>query len=64
MPDKGEKSGELRQKLAYYEAKLAQKMTGFKGVVHENAASELRYQEVMVLREMISALKEEIKNMV
>ncbi len=58
--DKKEKLRQLQDKLAYYEGKLAFKMKRYRGVIHESAASEMKHQEVMVLRAMVSDLKKEI----
>ncbi len=54
------KFAELKTKLAYYEGKLAWKMKRYRGVIHESASSEMKHQEVMVLRAMIDGLKREI----
>jgi hypothetical protein len=51
---------ELKQKLLKYEERLARKMKGYRGIIHESALSELRHSDVMVLRDMIRQLKEEI----
>lgn len=56
-----EKLKQLKEKLAYYEGKLAFKMKRYRGVIHESAMSEMRHQEVMVLRAMVADLKKEIK---
>ncbi|MEK7526116.1 MAG: hypothetical protein AAB546_01410 [Patescibacteria group bacterium] len=58
--NKTEKLQELKEKLAKYEEKLAYKMKGYRGVVHESAQSELRHSEVMVLRDITGSLKQEI----
>ena len=50
----------LKNEREKYREKLAQKMKGYRGVVHENAASELRHSEVMVLRSMVASLDREI----
>jgi hypothetical protein len=55
-----EKLRQLREKLAYYEGKLAFKMKRYRGVIHESAMSEMKHQEVMVLRAMIADLKKEL----
>ncbi len=60
MADKIEKRKALQTKLDYYEEKLRFKMKRYRGVIHESAASEMKYQEVMVLRAMIDGLKKEI----
>lgn len=52
---------ELKTKLIYYEAKLAQKMKRYRGVIHESGLSEMRHNEVMVLRAIIADLKKEIQ---
>ncbi len=51
---------ELKVKLAYYEAKLAAKMKRYRGVIHESGLSEMRHNEVMVLRAIVADLKREI----
>ncbi len=50
----------LREKLVSYESKLAFKMKRYRGVIHESAASEMKHQEVMVLRAMVVDLQREI----
>lgn len=61
--DKTQKLKELTTKLAYYQGKLDWKMKRYRGVIHESAASEMKHQEVMVLRAMIDGLKKEIKTL-
>lgn len=56
-----EKLINLRRKLVYYQDKLAFKMKRYRGVIHESAASEMKHQEVMVLRAMVADLQKEIK---
>ena len=58
-----EKLKQLKERLAYYEAKLAFKMKRYRGVIHESAASEMKHQEVMVLKAMVSDLKKEIASL-
>ncbi len=60
MGEKSEKLEELRKELVYYEDKLAREMIGYRGVVHESAASEIKHDKVMVLKAMVLGLKEEI----
>ncbi len=55
-----EKLKELNEKLKYYEDRLTREMIGYRGVVHESAASEIKHDKVMVLRAMVNGLKEEI----
>lgn len=59
--DNGQKLRELQAKLAHYKAKLAQKMKRYRGVIHESGLSEMRHNEVMVLRAIIADLKREIQ---
>ncbi len=54
---------QLKEKLSYYEGKLAFKMKRYRGVIHESAASEMKHQEVMVLRAMVADLKREIASL-
>lgn len=58
--DNNEKLRQLKEKLASYEEKLRFKMKRYRGVIHESAASEMKHQEVMVLRAMVDSLKREI----
>lgn len=60
MIDKNEKLIRLKKELAGYEAKLAYKMKTYRGVIHESALSEIKHNDVMVLRAMVSDLKKEI----
>jgi len=43
-----EKLEELKEKLKDYEDKLAREMIGYRGVIHESAASEIKHSKVMV----------------
>lgn len=61
--DKQLKLKELKGKLDYYEGKLEIKMKRYRGVIHESAASEMKHQEVMVLRAMVDGLKKEISSL-
>ena len=58
--DKEQKRKELNEKLFQYEEKLRRRMKGYRGVIHESASSEMRHQEVMVLKAMVAGLKKEI----
>ncbi len=58
--DKKQKLDELQEKRAKYAADLAEKMKYFHGVRHENSLSELKYTQIMVLRDMIRGLEKEI----
>lgn len=61
--DKADKLKELQERLNFYQDKLNWKMKRYRGVIHESAASEMKHQEVMVLRAMIDGLKKEIKSL-
>ena len=61
--DKNNKLDHLKEKLKYYEDKLVKEMIGYRGVIHESAASEIKHDKVMVLRAMVDGLKEEIRNL-
>lgn len=52
---------QLQADLVKYKEKLAFKMKNFHGVKHESSLSELRYSEVMVLRDIVRSLENEIK---
>jgi hypothetical protein len=56
----GEKLLELKDKLFKYRVELTEKMKYFHGVRHENSLSELRYTQIMVLRDMIRGIEKEI----
>ncbi len=58
--DKAEKLAQLKEKLSYYQDKLNFKMKRYRGVIHESAASEMKHQEVMVLKAMVADLTKEI----
>ncbi len=61
MENDAQKLAELKAKLVYYETKLAQKMKRYRGVIHESGLSEMRHNEVMILRAMVADLKKEIE---
>lgn len=57
------KLDQLKSDLVKYKEKLAIKMKNFHGVKHESSLSELRYSEVMVLRDIVRSLEQEIKQL-
>jgi len=61
--DKLKKITELKEILKNYEEKLAREMIGYRGVVHESAASEIKHSKVMVYKDMVESLKLEIHNL-
>lgn len=54
---------DLKKKLLDYEDKLSSEMKGYRGVVHESAASEIKHDKVMVLKAMVVQIKEEISKL-
>lgn len=58
--DKPEKLEALKKERDHYQEKLAQKMKGYRGVIHESAASELRHSEVEVYRAMLRSVETQI----
>lgn len=54
---------QLKEKLAGYEQKLASKMKRYRGIIHESGLSEMRHNEVMILRAMVADLKREIQTL-
>lgn len=61
--DSAKKLEELKLKLVEYERKLADKMRNYRGVIHEDAASELKHAQVEVYRSMVYGLQEEIRQL-
>jgi hypothetical protein len=61
--DKEIKISELKEKLKKWEDKLTFEMKTYRGVIHESASSEIKHSTVMVLKDMIESLKQEIKNL-
>jgi hypothetical protein len=57
------KLSDLKTKLAKYRAELTERMKFFHGVRHENSLSELRYTQIMVLRDMIRGIEKEIADL-
>ena len=58
-----QKLNELQKKLKTYEEKLVGEMKGYRGVIHESAYSENKHNQVMVLKDIVQSLKQEIKNL-
>ena len=61
--DSKTKLAQLQADLIKYKAKLVEKTKNFHGVKHESSLSELRYSEVMVLRDIVRSLEQEIKQL-
>ena len=51
---------ELLQKRDEIKQKLAEKMLGYRGVAHESAISEMKDQEVKVLKAHLEEIEKEI----
>lgn len=58
-----EKLRELSEKLAKYEAKVAYRLSHFRGVAHESASGELAASELKVLQDYVANLKSEIETL-
>ncbi len=54
---------ELLQKRDKAKKRLTDKMFGYRGVVHESAISEMKDQEVKVLRAHLEGIEKEIENL-
>jgi ribosomal protein L9 len=61
--DSMQKLEHLKQELVKYEGKLAEKLKYYRGVIHEDAASELKHAQVEVYRSMVYGLQNEIKQL-
>jgi DNA-binding ferritin-like protein len=55
-----EKLDALYKKLEEYEAKVAFRLSHFRGVAHESASGELASSELKVLQDYVASLKTEI----
>jgi len=53
----------LLKKLEEYEAKVAFRLSHFRGVAHESASGELASSELKVLQDHVASLKAEIANL-
>lgn len=60
---KEEKLIELEKQLEIYKQKLNKEMKGYRGVIHESAASEIKLSMVMVYKSMIRKIEKEIENL-
>lgn len=60
---KEEKLEYLKVELDKKEKILAREMLGYRGVIHESAASEIKHTKVMVYTSMVDSLKVEISNL-
>lgn len=56
-----EKLVALYKKLEVYEAKVAFRLSHFRGVAHESASGELASSELKVLQDHVASLKAEIE---
>jgi len=61
--DSAKKLDELKAKLTVYESKLTELLKHYRGVIHEDAASELKHAQVEVYRSMVYGLQEEIRQL-
>ena len=60
---KQKKLNELQKQLNFYKERLNHEMKGYRGVIHESAASEIKHSTVMVYKSMISSLQDEIEKL-
>lgn len=51
---------ELKARKEKYKDKLRGMYKNFRGVVHENSLSELRYSEIKVYEDLLNSVSEEI----
>lgn len=58
-----EKHAELVKKKAEYEEKLKKLYLGFRGVRHEDSASEIRYTQIKVYESFIHSIDEELRTL-
>ena len=56
-----EKLDALLKKLGEYEAKVAFRLSHFRGVAHESASGELASSELKVLQDHVASLKAEVE---
>jgi hypothetical protein len=56
-----EKLVALLKKLEEYEAKVAFRLSHFRGVAHESASGELASSELKVLQDHVASLKAEVE---
>lgn len=54
---------DLVEKRAQYEEKLRKAYVGFRGVRHEDSASEIRYTQIKVYESFIHSIDEELASM-
>ncbi len=54
---------DLVKKRAEYEEKLRNARIGFRGVRHEDSASEIRYTQIKVYEGFINSIDEELASM-
>jgi hypothetical protein len=63
MDEQQTKLKDLEEKKDKYMAEYKEKLKYFHGVRHENSLSELKYTQIMVLRDIIRGLEKEIGEM-
>lgn len=60
---KAERIKKLEKELDFYQSKLQYEMKGYRGVIHESAASEIKHSMVKLYEAMVNSLQEEIKKL-
>ena len=58
--DLAKKIEQLKKDQERYVSELNHEMKTYRGVIHESAASEIKHSKVMVLRDMVRSITEEI----
>jgi hypothetical protein len=54
---------QLKKQKEEAEAKLANLYKNFRGVIHEDSSSEMKYTQIKVLESFIISIEEEIKSL-
>jgi Ni,Fe-hydrogenase III component G len=54
---------ELLEKKEKYEAKLKELYKNFRGVIHEDSSSEMKYTQIKVIEGFLDSIEEELKQM-
>lgn len=54
---------ELLEKKASYEEKLTHLYRNFRGVIHEDSSSEIKYTQIKVYESFVQSIEEELKSM-
>ncbi|KKS96057.1 MAG: hypothetical protein UV73_C0012G0085 [Candidatus Gottesmanbacteria bacterium GW2011_GWA2_43_14] len=61
--DKEKRLKDLEIKLSFYEGKLLNQMSTYRGIVSESVASPIKHQELIMLYTHVDDLKKEIEEL-